>query len=382
MLSLKWHGFAITQGPNGGIHVQAPSGGATLSPEALEALGDALVSVARLVDVADELSEPQAPFAVAPAVEPETPAATPAPAPVRAHDGLARPGPRATAAWLAAGAPDTAFAPAAPSPAPAAPAVSAAPAAPAAPSAAPAPTSAPAPAAGPLTKPGPKATAAWLAGDSGAAAPAADPVRPPTPANTTPAKPTPAKPTPADTTAEASEATSTTTAAATGPAAAPSAEDSFTKPGPTATAAALAAGLTHAPKPDPVVDDTPPAPVVKPGPAATAAFLATAPQSASDDTPEAAEAPRRTPRGQLLRELRRWMGEQPGPVSLKAIVKAANEESWSLAANVEPAIHGALRRYGDVFLRNPDGTFALRAARPAPKLIRRKADRGGADTPS
>ena len=105
-----------------------------------------------------------------------------------------------------------------------------------------------------------------------------------------------------------------------------------------------------------------------------------APPPSRDEAPVEVAAPaarqaRRTPKGQLLREMQRWLETHGHPASVAELVEAAEAEGWSLAANVEPAILSTLRRNAKIFLRNVDGSFSLRAARGPGKVVRRRAVR-------
>lgn len=147
------------------------------------------------------------------------------------------------------------------------------------------------------------------------------------------------------------------------------------KPGPKQLAAFLAdGGQERASTSAPAV--AAPVAATKPGPAQTAEFLSAenTPVPGSTEPAQAAgDAPvQRSPRGQLLREMQRWLGERGAPATVKELVAAAEAERWSLAANVEPSIQSTLRKRADIFLRNPDGTFALRAARAPARVVRRR----------
>ncbi len=395
MISFQWQGLTIAVGDDGKL---ALNGSVQASPEALEALGEVLFNIGRLIAVESETGDaqrrvtataPAADVRLAAAASPATAAtpviqapraATPVTAPTATAPTATAP-PRATPAFI--------------------PAVAAADSA--------------------STKPGPRQTAAWLSGApiglvvpqgtaavAAAAAPEAAVLAPDT------AVPLAAAPPAAPALARSASTTATV---------APVAVRGLVKPGPKRTAAYLAGDEAAFNAPDlnaglmtPIVTV-----VSKPGPVQTQQFLrdaddravtATAPESESDVANEAvaaakarpdsapagvpaasttvefadasvsadAEPVRRTPKGQLRREMQRWLEERGGPAQLQEFVAAAEAEGWSLAANVEPSIVSALRKHADVFLRNPDGSFALRAGRAPAKIVRRRAVRHHEDT--
>ena len=93
-------------------------------------------------------------------------------------------------------------------------------------------------------------------------------------------------------------------------------------------------------------------------------------------TPRAAAAPSggRQTRGRkpLVDTMAGWMDGRAGPHSVEALVEAAVAEGWTAAKDVAPAIRAALGRRADLFARQPDGSFVLRANLPAGRVVRRR----------
>jgi len=315
MISFQWQGLKISVNAGGDLHLQ---GNCAASPDVLEALGDVMLGMSRLLSVenTDErvVAAPRT-AAVALQQTPTAPASRP-------HEN---------------------------------PALSAAPANAA------------------FTKPGPRQTAAWLSGERfGAPAAAAT---------------TAATPATAGATSRVAVRSSSKT-----PANPIEAVRGLVKPGPKRTAAFLNGGAAAVEPLNLNVGLMTPVAVHydKPGPSATKQFLQT--QGEADVAPNEASTPvvtadapvivvasaaiaRRTPQGQLLREIKRWLLEHGKPATLAEIVTAAEEGEWSLATKVEPAILSTMRKNAKVFLRNPDGSFALRNARAPAKVVRRRAAR-------
>ena len=89
---------------------------------------------------------------------------------------------------------------------------------------------------------------------------------------------------------------------------------------------------------------------------------------------------KRAPKGQLLREIQGWLKERGQPASLQQLVQAAEEGGWSEAQNVEPSLVAVLRRHSEVFMRTPDGSFALRSSRTPGRVVRRRSVRQRVDS--
>lgn len=319
MISFQWQGLNISVNAGGDLHLQ---GNCAASPDVLEALGDVMLGMSRLLSVENTDERVVVAPRTAAVALPKTPTASAR----RAYES---------------------------------PAVSAA------------------PASTELTKPGPRQTAAWLSGERvGAPAAASTPTATP--------RATPA--TAGATTKVAVRSSSNT------PANLVEAVRGLVKPGPKRTAAFLSGGAAAVEPLNLNVGLMTPVAVHydKPGPSATKQFLRT--QGEADVTANEAATPavaadvpvivvppaavaRRTPKGQLLREIKRWLLEHGKPATLAEIVAAAEEGEWSLATKVEPSILSTMRKNAKVFLRNPDGSFALRDARAPAKIVRRRAAR-------
>ena len=75
----------------------------------------------------------------------------------------------------------------------------------------------------------------------------------------------------------------------------------------------------------------------------------------------------------LVDTMAAWMEGRPGSHRVEALVEAAQAEGWTAARDVSPAIRAALGRRADLFARQPDGSFVLRANLPAGRVVRRRA---------
>ncbi len=67
-----------------------------------------------------------------------------------------------------------------------------------------------------------------------------------------------------------------------------------------------------------------------------------------------------------------WMRNNSGAHGIDALVNAAEDGGWTAAKEVAPAIRAALSRNADLFARQGDGSFVLRATLPPGKVVRRR----------
>ena len=93
---------------------------------------------------------------------------------------------------------------------------------------------------------------------------------------------------------------------------------------------------------------------------------------ASEPKPAGNDAAETRSRKPLVDTMAAWMAEHEGAQPVEALVAAAVEGGWTAAKDVSPAIRAALGRRADVFARQPDGAFVLRASLPPGRVVRRR----------